>query len=191
MMKMKLYTAILMVTLLVWMTACSKEEVSLVHDPEIGAKLEGRWQESFTFDTEISTDAENPQLVTGTITSRAVSLMTLNEDQTFSIDSRQEVVDYNPVPGTRVLSQEELDLYFSQTVRMTGTFAASDKLIEFYREEISVNGSEPVDFETYKVAATQTGEDMQRALWDLIGDQLTILTAEGSVTKETVYTRMQ
>lgn len=189
-MKRNLFTVTLMVALLLGMTACSKEEAPLVHDPEIGAQLAGCWQESFTFDTEISTDGENPQLVTGTVTSRAVSLMTLNADQTFSIDSRQEMVEYNPVPGTRALSQQELDLYFSQTVTVTGTFVASDKFIEFYREEISVNGSEPVDFETYKVAASQTGEDMQRALWDLVDNQLTILTAEGVSTKETVYTRI-
>lgn len=189
-MKRNLFAVTLMMALLLGMTACSKEDAPLAHDSEIGARLSGQWQESFTFDTEISTDGDNPQLVTGTVTSRAVSLMTLNADQTFSIESRQEVVDYNPVPGTRALSQQELDLHFSQTVTVTGTFVASDKFIEFDRQWISVNGAAPVAFESYKEAASLTGGDMQRALWDLVDDQLTILTADGASTKETVYTRI-
>ena len=189
-MKTKIFVMPLLIALVGCVISCAKEEAPLVHNPEIASQLAGGWQESFTFDTEISTDEESPQLVTGTITSRAVSLMTLNADQTFSIESRQEVVDYNPVPGTRALSQQELDLHFSQTVTVTGTFVASDKFIEFYREEISVNGAAPVAFESYKEAASLTGGDMQRALWDLVDDQLTILTADGASTKETVYTRI-
>lgn len=190
-MKMKLLVMHLLMALLFCATSCSKKDAPLVHDSEIGAQLAGSWQESFTFDTEISTDEDNPQLVTGTVTSRAVSVMTLKEDQSFSIESQQEVVNYQSLPGTKALSEEELALYFTQTVRITGTFVASDKFIEFYRNEISVNGSAPVDFESYKEAASISGGDMQRALWDLEDNQLTILTAEGVGTKETVYTRIK
>ena len=102
----------------------------------------------------------------------------------------QEVVSYVPVAGTKALSEDELRLYFNQMVTITGTFAASDKFIEFDRQWISVNGSAPVAFESYKEAASLTGGDMQRALWDLVDEQLTILTADGASTKETVYTRI-
>lgn len=189
-MKMNVFVMPLLIALLGCVISCTKEQTPLVHNPEIAAQLAGGWEESFTFDTEISTDADNPQLVTGTITSRAVSVMTLNEDQHFSIESRQEVVSYVPVAGTKALSEDELRLYFNQMVTITGTFAASDKFIEFDRQWISVNGSAPVAFESYKEAASLTGGDMQRALWDLVDEQLTILTADGASTKETVYTRI-
>lgn len=189
-MKSRLSVVVLLAVVALGVGACSKDESPLVHNPEIASQLEGSWQESFTFDTEISTDEGNPQRVTGTITSRAVSQMTLNADQTFSIESRQEIVSYAPVDGTKVLSEEELRLYFNQVVTVTGAFVASDKFIEFDRQWISVNGSEPVAFESYKEAASLSGGDMQRALWDLVGDQLTLLTADGASTKETVYTRI-
>ncbi len=189
-MKTKIFVMPLLIALVGCVISCAKEEAPLVHNPEIASQLAGGWQDSFTFDTEISTDEESPQLVTGTVTSRAVSVMTLNEDQHFSIESRQEMVSYVPVEGTKALSEEELRLYFNQMVTVTGTFAASDKFIEFDRQWISVNGAAPVAFESYKEAASLTGGDMQRALWDLVDDQLTILTADGASTKETVYTRI-
>ncbi len=189
-MKTRLFVAAATVALMLAAAGCSRTAPPLEHDAETAALLAGRWQRELSLETQISTDEANPQLVTGTVDSKAITVLTLNEDQTFSLDSWQEFISYTPAEGVEPLPEEVVERHFSRSVTASGTFVATPLLIEYDQAEVSVDGSAPVPFEEFLAATSQSMERRQRALWELTDDRLTLVTEQDSQPMEAVYIRM-
>ena len=189
-MKKRVFVSVAMAALVLAAAGCSRTVPPLEHDAEIAALLAGRWQREFSLETQISTDEANPQRVTGTVASKAITVLTLNEDQTLSLESRQEFISYTPADGTEPLPEEVVERHFSQSVTALGTFVATPLLIEYDQAEVSIDGSAPVPFEEFLAATSQTMERRQRVVWTLEGDRLTLVTEQNSEPMEAVYIRM-
>lgn len=189
-MKKRVFVSAAMAALVLAAAGCSRTAPPLEHDAEIAALLAGRWQRELSLETQISTDEANPQRVTGTVASKAITVLTLNEDQTLSLESRQEFISYTPADGAEPLPEEVVERHFSQSVTVLGTFVATPLLIEYDQVEVSIDGSAPVPFEEFLAATSQTMERRQRAVWTLEGDRLTLVTEQNSEPMEAVYIRM-
>ena len=110
-MKKRVFVSAAMAALVFAAASCSRTAPPLEHDAEIAALLAGRWQRELSLETQISTDEANPQRVTGTVASKAITVLTLNEDQTLSLESRQEFISYTPADGTEPLPEEVVERF--------------------------------------------------------------------------------
>lgn len=187
---MKIRLFVLLAAAVLVSAACTRQRQPLQHDAAVGQQLAGRWEQVLVLESQIYTDELNPQMETGTVTSKSVVVLTLGEDQSFSIDSRQEFISYTPVEGIEPLPEEIVGAHFNQMMRVTGTFVSTAHTLEYNQSEISVNNQPSIPFEEFSVLHPDFGSNLQRVSWSLEADKLTIVSQDAD-QMTAVYTRIE
>lgn len=188
---MKKISTLLILFCLFFVFGCNKQ--GLVHDVEASQQVEGVWEHKLTSETEIALNPDNPADVSGVVTSNSITTLSLNNNQSFSIETRIEFVSYEPKDPTDESSVplDAMKDYFSQNVIVKGLFIATESVIQYDHVAVNVNNSEYIPFDDFAVSNPSAGAKIQTVSWRRDADNL-YLTVEGDVNQsELVYSRVQ
>lgn len=167
--------------------SCTKKEIIVENDIEQCKLLEGTWTQTRLTEVALRNDETDLESIIGFAKYNTFTSLTFDINQNMQTKISNELVAYEPETEEGEFSQEELNLYFNQSMIIDANFVASDKNIQYENTQISINGSDFISYDEYMTINPQTENKIQTLSWKIKDDKLILSTYYQNQKIETEY----
>lgn len=172
--------------------SCSKTDKPVVlHDTDLAKSIEGSWQFTQTSRAELFSDPQNLGFVDGILTYTVTTTQTFNPDQTYVTEIHYSYGDFTSLTETQKLSREEIVSTLDQKIVIQGTYVLSDRQLVLNGETVSVDDSQPLDFDTFSRNNPSIGSKQQSVEWQTKENNLYFFSTDTNGNEMSVcYTKL-
>ncbi len=157
-----------------------KAAVAVAHDPANCVALYGDWNRTLIAETELheaGSQSDGSGRVAGVARFKAVTVQSFFPDRTFRTEMRQEFVSFVPTAGESAdnessIPETDLRAFFDRTVAVTGSYAASERLLQYESVSVQLPDGTSVPYAEYVAMNPQMGSAVQTVSWRVDGDTL-------------------
>lgn len=171
-----------------FLSCAQKESKEIIHDSDASKLLLGSWNRTLITDSVLNTEIDALVVELGTVRNKTLTKNEFFDNQQFSLLNQQEFISFTPAANINIqdtnFTEEDLKQHFSQSIKITGTFKATKKLLELCYEKVIFPDGTEIPYEDYLLSNPQAGSKVQLVNWDIDNETLFLYSTESDISSQ-------